>query len=82
MLSYGLERHLENLEDISGVASKEYALEKAMDKMKFEWEDVSFNFIPYRDTGLKIYLIYVYLKLVLGVVLDLTKPRLRSASYN
>ena len=50
-LSYGLEKHIDQLEEISGVASKEYGLEKAMQKMKSEWADVSFVFIPYRDTG-------------------------------
>ena len=53
-LSYGLEKHIEQLEEISGVASKEYALEKAMQKMKSEWADVCFVFIPYRDTGVSI----------------------------
>ena len=50
-LSFGLEKHLDALEEISGVASKEHALEKAMMKMKEEWADVCFVFIPYRDTG-------------------------------
>ena len=38
------------LEEIGASASKEYSLEKAMDKMKTEWEDTMFTFIPYRDT--------------------------------
>jgi len=53
-LSYGLEKNIEQLEEISGVASKEYALEKAMQKMKSEWADVCFVFVPYRDTGVSI----------------------------
>ena len=38
------------LEEISGAASKEYSLEKAMEKMKIEWAEVHFEFSPYRDT--------------------------------
>ena len=38
------------LEEIGASASKEYSLEKAMDKMKTEWKDICFNFLPYRDT--------------------------------
>ena len=40
------------LEDIGAAASKEYGLEKAMDKMMTDWKDICFNFIPYRDTVL------------------------------
>ena len=38
------------LEEIGAAASKEYSLEKAMDKMKTEWEETEFTFIEYRDT--------------------------------
>ena len=38
------------LEDIGAAASKEYGLEKAMDKMMTDWKDICFNFIAYRDT--------------------------------
>ena len=38
------------LEDIGASASKEYGLEKAMDKMMTDWKDICFNFVPYRDT--------------------------------
>lgn len=41
---------MHRLEEISGAASKEYSLEKAMEKMKFEWKDMMFEFISYRDT--------------------------------
>ena len=47
---YYYDYYLNSLEEIGAAASKEYSLEKAMEKMKIEWADVSFEFIPYRDT--------------------------------
>ena len=44
------------LEEISGAASKEYSLEKAMEKMKLELKDMMFEFVPYRDTVSNHYL--------------------------
>lgn len=38
------------LDEISGAASKEFGLEKAMEKMKVEWKDMYFEFTPYRDS--------------------------------
>ena len=38
------------LEEIGASASKEYSLEKVMEKMKSEWEELCFSFTPYRDT--------------------------------
>ena len=35
-------------ESISESATKEYNLERAMDKMKAEWKDMVFNIVPYR----------------------------------
>ncbi|XP_048576009.1 dynein axonemal heavy chain 3 isoform X2 [Nematostella vectensis] len=54
MLEYNLHKHLDRLEEISGSASKEFGLEKAMEKMKVEWNDMFFEFVPYRDTGVSI----------------------------
>eukprot|EP00795_Rhopilema_esculentum_P000293 gene293-9945_t len=54
MLALGLERYVDELTEISSQASKEYALEKALIKMYGEWDDLSFNFVPYKDTGVNI----------------------------
>ena len=44
----------DRLADISSSASKEFALEKAMGKMKGEWEHVRFACEPYRESGVSI----------------------------
>ncbi|WAQ96862.1 DYH3-like protein [Mya arenaria] len=54
MLEYGLNKHLQKLEEIGAAAAKEYSLEKALEKMKFEWKDMCFELIPYRETGVSI----------------------------
>jgi dynein heavy chain len=51
MLGMKLEKHLDALDEISGVASKEYSLEKALDKMFIEWQPLEFMLKEYRDTG-------------------------------
>ncbi|XP_028395151.1 dynein heavy chain 3, axonemal-like isoform X1 [Dendronephthya gigantea] len=54
MLEYGLHKCLDKLEDISVSASKEFSLEKSLEKMKSEWAEMYFEFIAYRDTGVSI----------------------------
>ncbi|XP_028914074.1 dynein heavy chain 3, axonemal isoform X2 [Ornithorhynchus anatinus] len=54
MLEYGLYKFIEKLEPIGAAASKEYSLEKSLDKMKSEWVNLAFCFVKYRDTDTSI----------------------------
>eukprot|EP00062_Callorhinchus_milii_P022724 gi/632980863/ref/XP_007907272.1/ PREDICTED: dynein heavy chain 3, axonemal-like [Callorhinchus milii] len=54
VLQLGLEKHLEELSQISSQASKQYALEKALGKMERDWQRVNFTFVLYKDTGISV----------------------------
>eukprot|EP00002_Diphylleia_rotans_P005088 TRINITY_DN140_c1_g1_i4.p1 TRINITY_DN140_c1_g1~~TRINITY_DN140_c1_g1_i4.p1 ORF type:complete len:4263 (+),score=965.99 TRINITY_DN140_c1_g1_i4:204-12992(+) len=54
MLERKLETYAEKITEISDRASKEYSLEKTLDKMQSEWSDISFDTAPYRETGTSI----------------------------
>ncbi|KAI8819310.1 dynein heavy chain and region D6 of dynein motor-domain-containing protein [Fimicolochytrium jonesii] len=54
VLERNLAEFMTNLEQISGVATKEYSFEKALQKMYTEWQDVEFGTVEYRDTGTHI----------------------------
>ncbi|KAL0279081.1 UNVERIFIED_CONTAM: hypothetical protein PYX00_000712 [Menopon gallinae] len=54
MIEIGLIKHTAKLEEISVAATKEFALEKALEKMKTEWDDVMFECVPYRETGVSV----------------------------
>ena len=43
--------HIDKLETISAMATKEYSFEKALQKMYGEWANVEFVTTAYRDTG-------------------------------
>lgn len=50
MIDLGLNKVTEKLEEISGSASKEYSMEKAIAKMKEDWKEMKFELVPYRET--------------------------------
>ncbi|XP_071083415.1 dynein axonemal heavy chain 12-like isoform X1 [Haliotis cracherodii] len=54
VLKLNLDPYMEQFEQISGAASKEFSLEKAMNKMMEEWTGINFNLIQYRDSGVSI----------------------------
>ena len=43
--------YIEQIQEASDAASKEYSLEKALDKMLNEWKPMEFDCMEYRDTG-------------------------------
>ncbi|XP_012645608.2 dynein axonemal heavy chain 3 [Microcebus murinus] len=54
MLDFGFGKFIEKLEPIGAAASKEYSLEKNMEKMKSDWVNMMFSFVKYRDTDTSI----------------------------
>jgi dynein heavy chain len=54
MIALDLGKHMEDMESVSGGASKEFSLEKAMNKMEEEWKPMAFGNSTYRDTGFAI----------------------------
>ncbi|XP_063226606.1 dynein axonemal heavy chain 3 [Bacillus rossius redtenbacheri] len=54
MIEFGLQKHVEKLEEISNAATKEFSLERSLTQMKHEWDDMEFECKLYRDTGVHI----------------------------
>ncbi|CAB0036402.1 unnamed protein product [Trichogramma brassicae] len=54
MLEAGLLQHVERLEDVSAAASKEYSLEQSLRHMQHEWQEVSFELLAYRESGVSV----------------------------
>ncbi|KAL6464354.1 hypothetical protein MHYP_G00266710 [Metynnis hypsauchen] len=50
-LELGLQQHVDQIAHVAEVASKEYAIEQALDKMQHEWSSVMFEVLPYKETG-------------------------------
>ncbi|MEJ1273886.1 otoancorin [Cricetulus griseus] len=47
----GFHPEQQRLEPIGAAASKEYSLEKNLEKMKSDWVNMTFSFVKYRDTA-------------------------------
>ncbi|KAK0675118.1 DYH3 protein, partial [Pygoscelis papua] len=54
ILEFGLSKYIDQLEPIGAAASKEYSLEKSIEKMKLEWVNMQFSLVKYRDTNTSI----------------------------
>ncbi|KAI9354083.1 dynein heavy chain and region D6 of dynein motor-domain-containing protein [Zopfochytrium polystomum] len=54
ILDMNLTQYIQQFETISDAASKEFSLQKTLQKMKDEWEPLIFNCIDYKETGTKI----------------------------
>ncbi|XP_014652699.1 PREDICTED: dynein heavy chain 3, axonemal [Ceratotherium simum simum] len=54
MLEFGFGKFIDKLEPIGATASKEYSLEKNLEKMKLDWVNTTFGFVKYRDTDTSI----------------------------
>lgn len=51
LVQRGIASQLEALQTVSVNASKEYGLEKALAKMRADWDGLEFRVIEYKDTG-------------------------------
>ena len=50
----GLPKYLAQIEEVSEYASKEYSLERTLDKMQADWSGVRFDYMVWRNTGTSI----------------------------
>ena len=48
LVSAGLIQYIVHIEEVSLTATKEFALEETLQRMQSEWNEVSFEFLPYR----------------------------------
>ena len=51
MIQYGIMDNMEAVENIGSSASKEYSLQKTLEKMQAEWEGLEFHCLPWKETG-------------------------------
>ena len=51
LLEQNVGDYIEQIQEASDTASKEFSLEKALDKMLGEWKPMEFDCMEYRDTG-------------------------------
>ncbi|KAF5403840.1 Dynein heavy chain axonemal [Paragonimus heterotremus] len=50
-LEMRLQDHIETISKVAEVAGKEYSIESALNKMVSEWQSISFDVLPYKNTG-------------------------------
>lgn len=48
LVSAGLMQFITHIEEVSATATKEFALEETLHRMQAEWDNVRFEFLPYR----------------------------------
>ena len=53
-IEHGLESHVSTIEETCVNATKEYSLEKALDAMEEDWDDLNFGSKAYKDSGTSI----------------------------
>ena len=51
LLDYDIAMHISKITDISDSASREWSIEKALDKMISDWQGLSFELGPWKETG-------------------------------
>lgn len=54
LVSAGLMQYICRIEEVSITATKEFALEETLHRMQSEWNDVCFEFLPYRDSDVRV----------------------------
>jgi dynein heavy chain len=47
-------QYISRIEEVSVTATKEFALEETLQRMQSEWNDICFEFLPYRDSDVSV----------------------------
>jgi dynein heavy chain len=50
-LAAGLEERIDAISEVASVASREYSIEIALQKMQSEWDEINLEIVPYKNTG-------------------------------
>ncbi|DBB17910.1 TPA: hypothetical protein ACH3X3_002922 [Trebouxia sp. C0006] len=51
LLDYNIQDHIKAIEEISEQASREWSIEKALDKMRTDWQELNFELAEWKATG-------------------------------
>lgn len=54
LVSAGLMQYISRIEEVSITATKEFALEETLQRMQSEWNEICFEFLPYRDSDVSV----------------------------